>query len=89
MTDFREGDRVRYIGPPSASTVNDVGLPDVVPGGLGWVIDEYYGGQRVVDWDGAATECVSDSHLEKVGDRSEPDPYKRIAGDPDGPKAGR
>lgn len=78
MNGFQSGDRVRWIGPRD-DTVGD--------GEIGWLLDfDDEVGEHIVAWDEAGTEVVTDlSMLEKVGDRNEPNPEKRLPGDPFAP----
>ena len=77
---FVEGDRVRYAGAPwEGSGEPSLGIPDLVRGEEGWVIDvSPDAGVLVVSWDCCSTfDMAGPSDLEYLG-YSEPDPMKRV-----------
>ncbi len=79
MHDFVEGDRVRYVGPPQPGSGEPAyGIPDLMPGEEGWIIDLYEPARVcVVSWDRYNTVDMEDtSDLEWLG-RNEPDGSKR------------
>ena len=53
MHEFKEGDRVRYVGPPQpGSGEPDFGIPDLMPGEAGWLMEVYEPAHVwVVAWD--------------------------------------
>lgn len=56
MHDFVEGDRVRYVGPPQPGSGEPTqGIPDLMRGEEGWVVDVHEpAGVCVVSWTGTA-----------------------------------
>lgn len=80
---FKEGDRVKYLG----GSDTPQGTENPGAGELGWVIDaDEDVPVLIVSWDISATMDMSDGKdsLEIVDGRREPEPLKRIAGDPFG-----
>lgn len=78
--EFVEGDRVRYIGPSEPGSGDEsAGIPDLMPGEEGWLIDLYEPARVcVVAWDRHFTlDMGGTSDLEWLG-RNEPDPIKRV-----------
>jgi hypothetical protein len=78
MEHFREGDRVEYVGPARSIP----GLP--TQGERGWVIGIDPPDEWMVTWDTAGPTVSGPSLIKKVDDRNEPDPQKRLPGDPFG-----
>jgi hypothetical protein len=80
---FEEGDRVRYIGPPEpGSGEPSLGIPDLMPGEEGWLIDAYPPDHVwVVSWDSHGTiDMGGADDLEWLG-YNEPDAMKRVPKD--------
>jgi hypothetical protein len=76
---FREGDRVKYVGPPP----EEAGEPR--PGEGGWVLTRDDPDAWVVTWDEGDTAVYHETYLRRVGNRNEPDPMKRLPGDSHAP----
>jgi hypothetical protein len=79
--DIREGDRVEFIGNPDPED------PDIpAPGERGWALDQVPTGGRpyawIIAWDGGAAGVYEETEMRRVGQRNEPDPMKRLPGDP-------
>ncbi len=77
---FAEGDRVRYVGNPApGSGEATLGIPDLMPGEEGWVIDVYAPAHVcVVSWDRHGTvDMGGTSDLEWLG-RNERGPLNRV-----------
>jgi ClpX C4-type zinc finger len=75
---FQVGDRIKWIGP-------SMGPPPYCPrhGERGWLVDVH---PDVAVWDHSGRDTVfPTSWVRRVGDRNEPDPEKRLPGDPFGP----
>jgi hypothetical protein len=78
---FREGDRVEWVGPSAGPSPMG---PQT--GEQGWLemIDPQ---DDVVVWDHCGTQAgdfsrLPESLIRRVGDRNEPDPRRRLPGDP-------
>lgn len=74
---FREGDRVRCVARPPNADESD---PQI--GECGWILAEDPPGEWIIDWDRAGTAIWGEEWFEKVGQRNEPDPMRRLPGDP-------
>lgn len=83
---FLEGDRVEYVGIPWNSPEAEIQLQTR---DLGWVIDAAEDATPpvlVVEWDlHGAIDMAGSESLRKVGQRNEPNPLKRLPGDPQAP----
>jgi hypothetical protein len=78
---LRDGDRVEYVRPSGSAP------DDPQPGERGWLLtpDDLEGTWWVVTFDRAGTSVFDKRLVRKVGNRNEPDPAKRLPGDPFGP----